>query len=186
MRPANKSECWCHEELCSHDRPAARVATATGDKIYMIAVMGRRTATLLHAGMGLLVRVIVYLWASPVTLLGMLFLIVSKLTGGGGHFHSGVWEAWGGWPGQLLRSGLPFAGSVAAITIGHVVLGVSERAINETRAHERVHVQQYEWWGVLFLLAYPAAGAWAWARGGDPYLDNPFECAGRDLDEKRI
>jgi hypothetical protein len=100
--------------------------------------------------MATLIRLIVYLWVSPVTLLGLLFSAVSRVTGGGGHFHSGVWEAWGGWPASLLESGLPFAGSVAAIAIGHVVLGVSEQVIHDTRAHERAHVRQYELWGPLF------------------------------------
>jgi hypothetical protein len=136
--------------------------------------------------MATLFRLIVYLWVSPITLLGLVISIVSRLTGGGGRFHSGVWEAWGGWPGRLLKSGLPFAGSVAAITIGHLVLGVNEQVIHETRAHERAHVRQYEWWGSLFLLVYPAAGAWAWVRGGDPYRDNPFERVARKAEEKRI
>ena len=34
---------------------------------------------------------------------------------------------------------------------------------------------QYERWGPLFLLAYPAASAWAWLRGRRPYRDNAFE-----------
>ncbi|MGA7181437.1 MAG: hypothetical protein WBX11_17880 [Thiobacillaceae bacterium] len=136
--------------------------------------------------MATLIRLIVYLWVSPVTLLGLLFSAVSRVTGGGGHFHSGVWEAWGGWPASLLESGLPFAGSVAAITIGHVVLGVSEQVIHDTRAHERAHVRQYELWGPLFLLAYPLAGAWAWSSDGGPYSDNPFERAARKAEVKRI
>jgi hypothetical protein len=47
--------------------------------------------------------------------------------------------------------------------------------LDETRAHERVHVAQCERWGPLFVPAYLAAGAWAWARGRHPYFDNPFE-----------
>ena len=47
-----------------------------------------------------------------------------------------------------------------ALTLGHVVLGVSQAALDDTRAHERVHVAQYERWGPLFLPAYLAASGW--------------------------
>jgi len=49
------------------------------------------------------------------------------------------------------------------------------------RAHEQVHVGQMERWGILFLLAYPLASLWAWARGGHPYLDNAFEREARHI-----
>lgn len=62
-----------------------------------------------------------------------------------------------------------------AITIGHVVLAQTDAALEVTREHERVHVRQYERWGPLFVLAYFLAGAFQWARGNDPYRDNPFE-----------
>jgi len=88
---------------------------------------------------------------------------------------SGVLEVWGGWPAYLLSRGLPFSGSVAAITLGHVVIGVSPRALLLTRAHERAHVRQFERWGVLLLLLYPLAGLWVGLLGRHPYRDNPFE-----------
>ena len=37
------------------------------------------------------------------------------------------------------------------------VLGIDEFWLNETRAHERVHVRQYEHWGPLFIPAYLGA-----------------------------
>ena len=135
--------------------------------------------------MKFLYRVWAYCWASPVTLLGALLCIFSLLTGGRGRLHSGVWEVWGGAPARLLESGLPFVGPAAAITLGHVVLGISESAMTSTRAHERVHVRQYELWGLLFVLAYPITGLWAWAKGGNPYRDNRFELAARRADKQR-
>jgi hypothetical protein len=75
----------------------------------------------------------------------------------------------------VLRLGFPFSGAVAAITLGHVVLGVSLDALTATRAHERAHVRQFERWGLLMLVLYPLAGLWAWLRGGHPYRDNWFE-----------
>jgi hypothetical protein len=62
-----------------------------------------------------------------------------------------------------------------AITLGHVILGTDPPTLARLRAHEQVHVRQYERWGPLFFLAYPAASAWLWLRGGRPYRDNPFE-----------
>lgn len=87
----------------------------------------------------------------------------------------GVLETAGGWPAWVLRRGFPFSGPVAAITLGHVVLGVSSSALAATRVHERTHVRQFERWGVLLLVLYPLAGMLAWLRGGNPYRDNPFE-----------
>jgi hypothetical protein len=75
----------------------------------------------------------------------------------------------------MLGRGFPFSGAVAAITLGHVVVGVSPDALAATRAHERAHVRQFERWGVLLLVLYPLAGLLAWVRGGHPYRDNRFE-----------
>jgi hypothetical protein len=66
-------------------------------------------------------------------------------------------------------------GGVAALTLGHVVLGMSRAALAHTRAHERVHVAQVERWGPFFLPAYALASLWALLRGRNPYRDNPFE-----------
>jgi hypothetical protein len=76
----------------------------------------------------------------------------------------------------------PIPGGAAAITFGHVVLGRDRRALEATRAHERVHVRQYETWGPAFIPAYVLASAWALARGGDAYERNRFERAARRTD----
>lgn len=123
-----------------------------------------------------------YLWALPVSTLGALFALLARATGGRFQWMDGVLEASGGWPAAWLRHGFPYSGPVAAITLGHVVLGISDDALNLTRAHERVHVGQYERWGILFLLLYPLASALAWMRGGHPYLDNLFERQARELE----
>ena len=122
-----------------------------------------------------MLRVLLYLWAFPVTLIGLLIALVARSSGGTLHREEGVLEAAGGWPARVLRRGFPFSGAVAAITLGHVVLGVSSGALTATRAHERAHVSQFERWGVLLLVLYPLAGMLAWLRGGNPYRDNPFE-----------
>ncbi|MGE5319284.1 MAG: hypothetical protein ACM3KD_03815 [Hyphomicrobiaceae bacterium] len=122
-----------------------------------------------------MLRVLLYLWALPVTLLGVLVALIARGSGGALHRVDGVLEAAGGWPAWLLRRGFPCSGAVAAITLGHVVVGVSSAALAATRNHERAHVRQFERWGVLLLLLYPLAGLLAWLRGGDPYRDNLFE-----------
>lgn len=120
-------------------------------------------------------RVLLYLWPFPVTLLGLLVALLARGSGGGWQRIDGVLEADGGWPARLLRRGFPFSGAVAAITLGHVVVGVSATALTATRAHERAHVRQFERWGALMLVLYPLASLWAWLRGGHPYRDNGFE-----------
>lgn len=126
-----------------------------------------------------LVRFVAYFWALPASLIGSAFVLLALLTGGKAKLNSGVWEAWGGWPGRRLASGLPFSGAVAAITFGHVVLGACQDSVCATRRHEREHVRQYERWGVLFFPAYLLAGLKVWLKGGNPYRDNAFEIAAR-------
>jgi hypothetical protein len=122
-----------------------------------------------------MLRLPVYLWASPATFLGVLVAIIACLSGGTLRHVDGVLESAGGWPAWVLRRGFPFSGAVAAITLGHVVVGVSLDDLNATRAHERAHVRQFERWGMLLLLLYPLAGLLAWIRDGNPYRDNLFE-----------
>lgn len=122
-----------------------------------------------------MLRLLRYCWALPVTLLGLVAALIARSSGGALQRVDGVLEAAGGWPAWVLRRGFPFSGAVAAITLGHVVLGESLAALNATRAHERAHVRQFERWGLLLLLLYPLAGGLAWLRGGDPYRDNRFE-----------
>lgn len=122
-----------------------------------------------------MLQILRYVWAFPVTLLGMLTALVARGSGGTLQRVEGVLEVAGGWPARILRCGFPFSGAVAALTLGHVVVGESMNALVETRAHERAHVRQFERWGVLLLVLYPLAGLVAWIRGGNPYHDNRFE-----------
>ena len=70
-----------------------------------------------------------------------------------------------------------------AMTFGHIVFGQSISALDITRAHERVHVRQYERWGPLFLPAYFIASFYQFARKRDPYRDNPFEVEAYAVDD---
>ena len=117
------------------------------------------------------------LWAAPCTAVGLCLFAPALLFGASARRVDGCIEialarrehvpAW-------VRR-LPFN----AITFGHLVAGVSAAELERLRRHERAHVEQYERWGLLFFVAYPAASLWQWARGRRAYLDNVFEVQAR-------
>lgn len=119
-------------------------------------------------------RLLAYLWASPASTVGLLLALMACVRGRI-QVHTGVVEAEGPLLSWCLRSLVPMHGGVAAMTVGHVVLARDAHALSDTRAHERVHVAQYERWGVFFFPAYALASLWAAARGRHFYLDNWFE-----------
>lgn len=120
-------------------------------------------------------KVLRYAWAAPATLLGLL-LAGPALAVGAARIavHTGVLEVTlvgRRWRARRLSRHLPFV----AITFGHVVIAQSARTQRRVRAHERVHVAQYERLGPLFLLAYPLESLLQLLCGRRPYLDNRFE-----------
>lgn len=137
---------------------------------------GRRMARLA-------IRPIFYLWAAPVTLLGLIVAVATVATRGRLAIVDGVVEVQGGITTFLLRRLVPLKGGVAAMTLGHVVLGRDAFALERTRAHERVHVRQCEWWGPLFFPAYFVAGVVATLGSGRFYADNWFERQARTVGE---
>lgn len=119
-------------------------------------------------------RIARYVWAGPVSLAALPFVLLGAATGGRARIHRGVLEAGGGILKPILVRAVPgFA--IGAITLGHVVLGASAGELEASRAHERVHVGQYERWGVLFPLIYVGSSLLALARGRHAYGDNTFE-----------
>ena len=96
------------------------------------------------------------------------------LLGGSASIRSGVLEV------ALPRFTRGASGWFSAITFGHVVLGRSEEALVRCRAHELVHVRQYERWGPAFFLAYPASSLVQIFRGRNPYWFNHFEIQARE------
>lgn len=119
--------------------------------------------------------ILIYIWASPASCIGLLFVPLAWLSGGRSEVVSGVIEVHGGLVARLLAGGFGSHRSWAAMTLGHVVLGRDKTCHDRCRAHERVHVRQYERWGAFFIPAYLLASLIAYLRGRDPYLDNPFE-----------
>jgi hypothetical protein len=106
--------------------------------------------------------------------------LLARTTGGTLAWRSGIIESSGGLWGWLFPRIGPGTG-IAAITIGHAVLAETENGLHRTRAHERVHVEQFERWGPFFPLLYLGASLVAWQRGGHYYLDNYFEREARRL-----
>jgi hypothetical protein len=126
---------------------------------------------------------VVRLWVFfPGTLLGLCGVLLICITRafGWANCHiaivDGIIEASGPPVSPILKRGNRWVGPIAAITLGHVVLGASQHDLAWTRPHERVHVVQYERWGPLFIPAYLLSSVWLRITGtGHPYLDNPFE-----------
>lgn len=127
-------------------------------------------------------RMAVYVWVAPSSAVGLVATTIAFWQGGRGRWVDGVLEVTGPKFLRWLSRGAPVEGGIAAITLGHIVVGQSEETLAETRTHERVHVRQYERWGPFFIPAYLLASAWVKARGKDPYLDNPFEVEAYTLD----
>ncbi len=122
-------------------------------------------------------RTVAYLWALPNTLMAV---AVGLLLVGRFRLVDGVIEIHGPWVAEGLRR---FPVPALAMTIGHVVFGQTKAALDITREHERVHVRQYERWGVFFIPAYLLASAVLFVRGRDAYRENPFEVEAYAIDQ---
>ena len=120
----------------------------------------------------LLVR---YTWALPNTLIGLVFAATAILPRGRMQIVDGVVEAHGPVIAAILRHCVTIPSGACAITFGHVVLARDSWSLDATRAHERVHVRQYEIWGPAFIPAYLIAGLWALMNGTGGYTGNYFE-----------
>lgn len=116
-----------------------------------------------------------YIWTSPNSLIGLLFLPSVVFTDGGVQIVDGVLELHGSFISWVLRHCVLLPGGASAITFGHVVLGRDPEALSVTRVHERVHVRQYELWGPAFIPAYLVAAAWALVTRKSAYYGNFFE-----------
>jgi hypothetical protein len=114
------------------------------------------------------------IWASPYTLIGLLLGVVGLATGGRVRRRDRVIEFHGGGVKWLLRQFF-FGQGAMALTLGHVVLGQTDAALDICREHELVHVRQFERWGPLMGPAYLGCSLALWLMRRRPYRDNPFE-----------
>ncbi|GHA65078.1 hypothetical protein GCM10009007_01920 [Formosimonas limnophila] len=126
-----------------------------------------------------MVKLLKYLWALPITVLGLLLLLlalpsrphVARLRIG----QTSALCAWGGWLSSWLRKH-PL-GAMSAASIGHVVIARNARQLCWSGAHELEHVRQTELWGIFMPFAYVLNGLWQLVRGKRFYRDNYFEVA---------
>lgn len=114
------------------------------------------------------------LWAAPYTLLGLIIGGLGLLTGGRVQVRQGAVEFYEGGVKWFVRH-LPPGPATLAFTLGHTVLAQTAAALDISRSHERVHVRQFERWGLLMGPAYLGCSLVLWLRGRDAYRDNPFE-----------
>jgi hypothetical protein len=118
------------------------------------------------------------LWAFPCSAVGLMASAVPLVLGGSAKWSAGALEV-------TYRPSLAACGKVAqwlpfrAIVFGHVIIAVTRQELMAISPHERVHVEQYETWGPLFFLAYPAASLWQLLYGRSPYWHNYFEVQAR-------
>jgi hypothetical protein len=117
-------------------------------------------------------RTILYLWAGPTTLVGLIAGALTLGSRGRVQVRRGALEFHGGFARWFLERKVV---SASAMTLGHVILGRTERCLDTCRDHEQAHVRQVERWGGAFIPVYLLASLWAWSRGQHYYLDNWFE-----------
>jgi hypothetical protein len=113
-------------------------------------------------------------------LLGLALTAFSLLFGAAPKLRAGVLEVTLE-PRRRPRDQVDLVLPFVAVTLGHVVIARSTADQRRLRAHESIHVAQYERWGPLFLVAYPAESMLQFLLGRRPYLDNRFEVQARRL-----
>jgi hypothetical protein len=115
-----------------------------------------------------------YLWAAPASGIGLIAAAAWLLGGARARVVHGALEVSGGRL-AAVAAGLPDGLRFSAITLGHVILGLDAAVLERVRAHEQVHVRQYERWGLLFFPLYAGASLLAWLGARHPYWHNHFE-----------
>lgn len=130
-------------------------------------------------------KILCYIWALPNTILGLLFVPIALFSKGGMEIVEGVLEIHGGLVSWFLKYCIPVRGYVAALTLGHVVLGYNQESLSAYRLHEHAHVRQYEMLGPTFIPVYMAAALWALIRGREAYKGNYLERKAREKERLR-
>ena len=140
----------------------------------MVTSSEARYSMKVHELPGVFLQLLRIVWASPNSLIGLLLGGLGFPFGTRAQVREGCVEFYGGLVTGIL-SRVPVGGSTAAMTLGHTVLGQNRQELDRCRAHEQVHVRQYERWGPFFLPAYLGWSLLLWLQDKDAYLDNPFE-----------
>ena len=123
--------------------------------------------------MNWVLRLILLVWVSPNSLIGILIGMLGLVSGGHMQIRQNCVEFHGGLVTWLL--GLLPPRGVMAMTLGHTIIGQTQIGLADCREHEQVHVRQYERWGPLFIPAYLGCSVYLWLNKRDAYRENPFE-----------
>ena len=115
-----------------------------------------------------------YIWVSPASIVGLVVGMLAIASGARLRVVDGAIEIAGGGVRSLILR-LPEGLRFGAITLGHVIVGLDPAVLEHARAHEHVHVRQYERWGLFFFPLYLGSSLLQLVRGRDPYRDNCFE-----------
>ncbi|QDU98165.1 hypothetical protein [Lignipirellula cremea] len=115
-----------------------------------------------------------FLWASPNTLIGLTIGGLGLCLGAKVRVRGRTLEFYEGGVQWMLQH-ISYHQNIAAMTLGHVILGQTGLALEFVRQHEGVHVAQFERWGPFMLPAYLLSSVYVWTRRRRFYRDNPFE-----------
>ncbi len=121
-----------------------------------------------------------YLWAAPCSAVGIVVALLYYPFGASVRLANGVLEVavFGRSDrGRTVSTNVRFS----AITLGHIVIGLTHQELKRLRSHELAHVRQYERWGLAFFLAYPLSSLLQLASGRSPYLHNRFGIEARSV-----
>jgi hypothetical protein len=121
-----------------------------------------------------------YFWPLPYTIFGLMVFLVPIRGSRSLLFHRGTVGVIGPAVERLLVRA-PVLGGAAAMTFGHAILARDRETFFSTWNHERIHVDQYQKWGWLFVPMYLGVSVWLMLIRKDPYWDNPFEIEARRL-----
>ncbi len=121
-------------------------------------------------------------WALPYTLVGIAIGSIGLLFGGRVRIVGRAIEFYEGGIKWFIHQ-LPNGQFTFAMTLGHVILGQTDAALEISRKHEAVHVAQYERWGPFMLPAYYLTSIYIWFKGKRFHRDNPFEREARRVED---
>jgi hypothetical protein len=124
------------------------------------------------------VKVLLIAWTFPNTVLGILIGGLGIVTGGKFQIIGGCLEFHGGIIKSILSKN-----RIAAMTLGHTIIGQTPEEMRIVRKHEQAHVRQYERWGPFFIPAYLLCSLYLIIRGREYYRNNPFEIEAYEIDD---
>jgi hypothetical protein len=131
-----------------------------------------------HLKIFALVSSLKWLWALPLTLVGLPLVVLTKAHHAAQASllrsqHGYVFTAQSRLIASLLR--LHPMGRMDAVAVGCCILAKDAESLIKHLPHELVHVQQSQRWGVFFPVAYLVSSMWQLINGRCAYAENYFE-----------